>query len=256
MWNGNVVDQNSHHSSLFVHTYIYIVNQKYDFVHRLVQDFPELTFTLNGGIDTLSQVQEQLEACPNLNGVMVGRGFAADPWGFSMADKLLYKSSPIDDGAIIVPKNRLELLTEYGKHADKEEESGDPVKIRRFITKAVMTLFTAEPNGKRYRIALDEVAGLPKRLQLEGKNLDGYPPLSEMILNAAHSHLSEEVLLRTPEESYERKVYEERKLAQKKTDRSSAVSEWQSDRREQQQKDNGVSVYESALAGDDASMSR
>eukprot|EP00751_Fragilariopsis_kerguelensis_P013620 CAMPEP_0170763012 /NCGR_PEP_ID=MMETSP0733-20121128/3120_1 /TAXON_ID=186038 /ORGANISM="Fragilariopsis kerguelensis, Strain L26-C5" /LENGTH=550 /DNA_ID=CAMNT_0011103319 /DNA_START=109 /DNA_END=1761 /DNA_ORIENTATION=- len=227
---------------------------KYEFVHRLVQDYPELTFTLNGGIDTLSQVQEELEICPDLNGVMVGRGFAADPWGFSMADKLLYKTSVIDDGTRKTPMNRLELLTEYGKHADAEEESGDPVKIRRFITKAVSTLFTAEPNAKRYRIALNEVAGLPKRLKIEGKGLEGQPPLSELILNAAHSHLSEEVLLRTPEESYERNLYDERKLAQK-TDRSIAVADWQSDRLKQQ-KENGLGVYESALAYDDTSVSR
>jgi len=220
---------------------------KHELVHRLAQDYPEFTFTLNGGIDTLAQAQDQLNQCPELNGVMIGRGFAADPWGFAMADEMLY-----NDDASVAPRNRLQVLTEYGKHADAEEEYGDPVKIRRFITKAVHTLFTAEPNAKRYRIALDDIGGLPKKLHREGKTLAGQPRLSELILNAAHTHLSEEVLMRTPEESYERKLYDERKSALS-TGRSSAVADWQLERL-QQQKENGMGGYEATLAGDDASI--
>ena len=156
---------------------------KYDIVQRLAKEYPELTFTLNGGVDTLSQAKEQLDQCPELSGVMIGRGFAADPWGFALADSILYENSDS-----VAPKNRLEVLTAYGKHADAEEEYGDPVKIRRFITKAVTTLFTAEPNAKRYRIALDEIGGLPKRLHREGKTVDGQPPLSELILMNASRH--------------------------------------------------------------------
>lgn len=217
---------------------------KYELVHRLTQDYPELTFSLNGGIDTLSQAQDQLKQCPDLNGIMIGRGFAADPWGFALADSLLYKKGDIQ---CVAPKNRLEVLVEYGKHADAEEKYGDPVKIRRFITKAVTTLFTAEPNAKRYRIALDKIGGLPKRLKRDGKSLVDQTPLSELILNAAQTHLSEEVLLKTPEESYEEKLHSERKSALK-SGRSNAVVDWQLDRL-QKQKEIGIGNYESALAG-------
>lgn len=222
---------------------------KHDLIHRLARDYPELTFTLNGGIDTLFQAQEQLNQCPELNGVMIGRGFAADPWGFAMADSLLYKN---DDLESVAPRNRLQILTEYGKHADAEEEYGDPVNIRRFITKAVTTLFTAEPNAKRYRIALEEIGGMAKRLHREGKSLEGQPPLSELILNAAQTHLSEEALLKTPEESYEEKLYNERKSALK-SGRSSAVVDWQLDRI-QQQKEEGSGNYEAALGGSKISL--
>ena len=224
---------------------------KYELVRRLAQDYPELTFTLNGGIDTLSQAQDQLNLCADLNGIMIGRGFAADPWGFSMADSLLYNE---DDIKCVAPRNRLEVLTEYGKHADAEEKHGDPVKIRRFITKAVASLFTAEPKAKRYRIALDEIGGLPKRLEREGKSLVGQPPLSELILNAAQTHLSEEVLLKTPEESYEEKLHYERKSISR-SERSSAVVDWQLDRI-QQQKEQGIGDYETALASSKLSTIR
>ena len=220
---------------------------KYDLIYRLAREYPELTFTLNGGIDTLSQAKEQLDLCPELSGIMIGRGFAADPWGFALADSVLYKNSDS-----VAPKNRLEILTEYGKHADAEEEYGDPVKIRRFITKAVTTLFTGEPKAKRYRIALDEIGGLPKKLHREGKDLSSQPPLSELILNAAHTHLSEETLLKTPEESYDERLYNERKEALR-SGRSSAVLDWQLDRL-QEQKENGTGSYEAALSGSEVSL--
>jgi hypothetical protein len=133
--------------------------------------------------------------------------------------------------------NRLELLKAYGKHADAEEELWDPVKIRRFIIKAVSPLFAGEANGKRYRIAIDEIAGLPKKLSAQGKTLEGYPPVSELIINAALEHLNEETLLRTPEESYDRALFEEAK--RKGEGRSLNVAEWQ-ERRKQEDMDSGT----------------
>jgi tRNA-dihydrouridine synthase A len=264
---------------------------KYHLVHRLVEDYPDLTFTLNGGIDTLLQAQEQFEQCPNLNGVMIGRAWAADPWSFAMADHLLYGDDKNEN--MISTKTRLDILEQYGRHADQEEEmSSDPAKVRRFITKAVTTLFTGEPNAKRYRIALDEIACMPKKLLLlqasqgpgpttflTGQQQQRQPPLSELILNAAHTHLSEEVLLRTPQESWERKLYQEEEEKRKNDriivamaapgigsssnttttssvggSRSSAVAEWQSERhREQGQSGGQVGAYEAALSGDDSS---
>ncbi|KAL3943386.1 MAG: hypothetical protein SGBAC_002552 [Bacillariaceae sp.] len=204
---------------------------KYDIVRRLVQDYPELTFSLNGGVESVVQAKQEFDACPDLAGVMIGRSFAADPWSFAMADKLLYNDAHS-------PKNRLEILQAYGKHADAEEMNGDPSKIRRFIVKAVSPLFAGEPNSKRYRIALDQFAGIPKKMKAEGKTLEGQPPVSELILNAAYEHLSEETLLRSPEESYERKLHEEMKRLEGMdgmNTRSDAVSQWQMQRKEEEE---------------------
>jgi tRNA-dihydrouridine synthase A len=212
---------------------------KYDIVRRLVGDYPEFSFSLNGGVDSLLQVQAELEASPGLKGVMVGRAWAADPWSFAMADQLLYNKNPS------TPKNRLQILEDYGRHADTEEEMWDPTKIRRFIVKAVHPLFAGEHNSKRYRIALDEIAGLPKKRAAEGKSLDGQPPLSEMILNCALQHLSEETLLRTPAESYERLLWEDKKR-QSNGGRSESVMAWQSRRKEDER---------DATAADDAVVS-
>jgi tRNA-dihydrouridine synthase A len=198
---------------------------KYDVIRRLVQDYPDFTFTLNGGITSLAQAQREFGACPNLSGIMVGRAWAADPWSFAMTDSLLYETPGQPS------KNRWQVLLDYGKHADKEEALGNPVNARRFIIKAVLPLFAGEPNSKRYRIALDEIAGIPKKLMLEQKSLETEPSVSELILNAAAQHLSEEVLLRTPEESYERFVWEEKKRQANGETCSNVLSDWQQNRK-------------------------
>jgi len=234
---------------------------KYHYVHRLVQDFPELTFSLNGGVNTLSGVVQELEDCPGMAGVMVGRAWAANPWSFAMADNLLYGASSssssnsysnsiTDDKK---PKNRLEILEEYGKYADEEEEHWDPVKIRRFLIKAITPLFAGEPNGKRYRIALDEIAGLPKKQQRlalqKGESGIGLSvPVSELIMNAAMDHLSEEILLRTPEESYERllasstksKSFSSSDGRSNEGQSSQLIKDWQDERKGKEEDTRGV----------------
>ena len=226
---------------------------RYYQVRRLAEEFPELNISLNGGVETLSGVKRELEECPELDGVMVGRGWMSNPWGFAMSDELLYP-----DGQVVVddstrPKNRLEVLEAYGQHADYEEERWNPVKIRRFITKAASQLFAGEPNAKRYRIALDEIAGLPKKLMKEDPKLfESQPPLSELIMDAATKHLSEEALYRTPKESYEKILWDEEKAEKRLLfvptggdsdgneqveEKQSFVQQWQQSRKEDEMKD-------------------
>jgi tRNA-dihydrouridine synthase A len=214
---------------------------KYDVVKRLVQDYPELTFSLNGGIENLSDVVENFDAMPGLKGVMVGRAWAADPWRFSMTDKILYKDSHKLSGYDSYPKNRFEVLQEYGKHADFEESLWDPLKIRRFLIKAVTPLFAGEANSKRYRIQLDEIARIPKKLASQGKTKEGYPPISELIMNAALDHIDDEILYMSPEDSYERSLEQEKNNKLRsitnngKEYRSQIVSEWQESRKREEQ---------------------
>lgn len=194
---------------------------RYHHVKRLADELPELNISLNGGVDTLLDVKKELDDCKSLDGVMVGRGLAANPWAFAMADEILYndKYDASDQLASTTVKNRMQVLNAYGQHVDYEESIWDAVKIRRFMTKAVSPLFAGEPNAKRFRIALDEIAGLPKQIMKQqtlsngkGSNIreamQGQPPLSELIMEAATTHLSEEALYRSPKESYEKMIYE------------------------------------------------
>ena len=50
---------------------------KYDYVYRLKRDFPALEFVLNGGVASLSLIQEHLQ---QVDGIMLGRTAYHDPW--------------------------------------------------------------------------------------------------------------------------------------------------------------------------------
>jgi tRNA-dihydrouridine synthase A len=56
---------------------------RYEIVHRLKRDFPQLTIVLNGGITTDAQVAEQLQ---HVDGVMVGRAAYHNPWWLASWD--------------------------------------------------------------------------------------------------------------------------------------------------------------------------
>ena len=202
---------------------------KYHLVRRLVEDYPELSFSLNGGVNSIPAAIHEFDECNGLNGVMIGRAMAANPWSFAMADDILYNNeNGVVPGFVLndKPKNRFEVLKEFGAHADREEEIWDPVKVRRFIVKAVTPLFAGEKNGKRYRIALDKIAGIPKQLASQGKGFEDQPLLSELILNAALENLSDDVLYSTPLESYENLISKEVKGSDKSTSHQ-IINEWQ-----------------------------
>jgi tRNA-dihydrouridine synthase A len=66
---------------------------RYEFVTRLAQDFPALTFVLNGGIKTAGQARgllsaEDQAACAH--GVMIGREAYHNPWSLREMDNALF----------------------------------------------------------------------------------------------------------------------------------------------------------------------
>jgi len=64
---------------------------RYELVHRLKQDFPELTICINGGINTREQVDGQLRV---LDGVMVGREAYHNPWWLASWDADFFDAAP------------------------------------------------------------------------------------------------------------------------------------------------------------------
>jgi tRNA-dihydrouridine synthase A len=59
----------------------------YATVHQLKRDFPELTISINGGIQTSAQVAEQLQ---HVDGVMLGREAYHNPWWLAGWDAAFY----------------------------------------------------------------------------------------------------------------------------------------------------------------------
>lgn len=77
---------------------------RYDVVHRLALEFPELEIVLNGGINGLGAVNDHLLGRGEwggygggVAGVMVGRACYFDPWTFRHTDTAVF-GSPSDPG--------------------------------------------------------------------------------------------------------------------------------------------------------------
>jgi tRNA-dihydrouridine synthase A len=64
---------------------------RYDFVHRLKRDFPQLSIAVNGGITSDEQVGEALA---HVDGVMVGREAYHDPWWLAQWDERWFGDAP------------------------------------------------------------------------------------------------------------------------------------------------------------------
>lgn len=64
---------------------------RYELVHRLKREFPQLTIVVNGGISTAAQVTAQLA---QLDGVMVGREAYHNPWWLAEWDAAFYGAAP------------------------------------------------------------------------------------------------------------------------------------------------------------------
>jgi len=138
----------------------------YGFVYRLVDDFPNLHFTLNGGIGSIDHALQILGEKSSLAGVMVGRAVVNDPFHWSKVDSKMYGDQ--DPGL-----SRREILHLYAIHA-RRTELVEGSRARRLLVKPILNLFHGEPKGKLFRTTID---GLLK--------IDGGLLVADVILKAA-----------------------------------------------------------------------
>jgi tRNA-dihydrouridine synthase len=69
---------------------------RYDEVHRLAEDFPNLGFSLNGGVETVDEAVAHLKS-GKLRGVMMGRAVYRNPAILADVDRVIYG---VTDGAV------------------------------------------------------------------------------------------------------------------------------------------------------------
>lgn len=65
----------------------------YDVVYQLKNDFPELEIIINGGIETIDDVQDHLK---HVDGVMLGRAAYHYPWRLSEVDSKIYGTDSLE----------------------------------------------------------------------------------------------------------------------------------------------------------------
>ncbi|MGH1536829.1 MAG: tRNA dihydrouridine(20/20a) synthase DusA [Gammaproteobacteria bacterium] len=115
----------------------------YEYVYRLKQDYPELSFILNGG---LKDKGELLSHIKELDGVMVGREAYDNPYFLADIDELIFNTTTSS-------LSRFEVLDKYKSYMQKELDKGVPLKI---LAQHIFGLFNGLPGARAWRRYLSE----------------------------------------------------------------------------------------------------
>jgi len=120
----------------------------YERVHRLKQDFPQLTVIINGGIDSLEQAERQLH---HVDGVMIGRAAYHDPYLLADADRDIF-------GASVSRPNRHEIVERFRSYMQREIDKGTRLHQ---MTRHLLGLYQGQPGARAFRRILCKQAQHP-----------------------------------------------------------------------------------------------
>ena len=121
---------------------------RYDIVHRLKQDFPDLHISLNGGVQDFATIQEQLH---HVDGVMVGRWFYHEPYALAQADQRIFGEP---ERPMIEREAVIEQLVRY---AETQIKLGVPLRA---MTRHWLNLYHGVPGARRWRHQLSDAKWL------------------------------------------------------------------------------------------------
>lgn len=120
----------------------------YERVYQIKQAFPAMHVDVNGGIDDLAQVQQQLA---QVDGVMMGRAIYNQPYLLADADQQIFA----DNRTVLSQPDIVEAMLPY---IEQRMHEGRPLKS---ITRHMLGLFQGLPGARRWRRHLSENAHLP-----------------------------------------------------------------------------------------------
>ena len=118
---------------------------RYEIVHQLKRDFPQLTIILNGGLVNLSQVAEQLS---QVDGVMIGRAAYENPYLLAEVDSRFFSSSA-------PPLSRHQAIRAFLPYIETQLQEGIPLHR---MTRHILGLFQGIPGAQAWRRTLSEHA--------------------------------------------------------------------------------------------------
>ncbi len=121
---------------------------RYDVVHQLKREFPQLEIILNGGITRLEMAQEQLQY---VDGVMLGREVYQRPYILADVDKTFFSANHST-------KSRQEIVLELIPYIQRQLQDG--VRLNS-ITRHILGLFHGVPGAKGWRRYISEHAHKP-----------------------------------------------------------------------------------------------
>ena len=111
---------------------------RYEVVHQLKADFPQLEIILNGGLTDLDAMQQHLQT---LDGVMVGREAYHNPYLLAEVDRRFYQ----DDSPV---RSRIEVLQALRPYIAAHIAQGGAMH---HVTRHILGLFQGLPGARHFR---------------------------------------------------------------------------------------------------------
>ncbi|MEW6765359.1 MAG: tRNA dihydrouridine(20/20a) synthase DusA [Pseudomonadota bacterium] len=118
---------------------------RYDMVHQLKQDFPQLSISINGGIRSLNDAEAQLA---HVDGVMIGRAAYENPFLLLEADRRIFGDARPDP----TPE---EAMGSFMAYVEKETAKGTQLHA---MTRHILGAFHGQPGARAFRRHLSEHA--------------------------------------------------------------------------------------------------
>lgn len=110
---------------------------KWETVHRLKQDFPELTIILNGGVKSVTEVNDNLA---KIDGIMIGREAYQNPSFLLDLERAVFQNQNL--------KTRHEAIDALIPYADRMLTEGHKLHD---ITRHILGLFQGQRGARRWR---------------------------------------------------------------------------------------------------------
>ncbi|MGP5537593.1 tRNA dihydrouridine(20/20a) synthase DusA [Psychrobacter glacincola] len=111
---------------------------RYEDVYRLKQDFPQLDIEINGGIDTVKDIEAHLQ---HVDGVMIGRAFYHNPYLLAETNSLWNESAP----------KRSDILAQLYPYMQAQIAKGEALPT---MTRHYLGLFQGLTGARKWRQAL------------------------------------------------------------------------------------------------------
>lgn len=156
---------------------------QYAMVYQLKKDFPDLEIIINGGITTMPESVEHLQA---VDGVMLGRAAYHNPYILTEVDSLIYGAKdpgPTTFGdaenapEVAMPKSRDQVLLDFIPYIERQLAEGVALN---HITRHILGLFQSVPGAKRFRRHISQNA------HKRGAGIEVVYQAHELVLDAQH----------------------------------------------------------------------
>lgn len=121
---------------------------RYELVHRLKRERPDLEIVINGGLRSLADCRAQMN---HVDGVMVGREAYQNPYALAEVDALFY-------GDLRPPLTRAQVVQALIPYVESELARGTRLNA---VTRHLMGLFQGLPGARAWRRHLSENANKP-----------------------------------------------------------------------------------------------